>query len=116
MTTKARGRVRIEEGQKRVRVYLGGEIVADTRNVKLVWEKPYYPVYYIPSEDVNRNLLVDTGETHRTPSRGESRIYSVKAGGKEAVGAAVGTAIPLSRTSTATSHSIGLDGCLVRGG
>lgn len=88
MTTKARGRVRIEEGQKRVRVYLGGEIVADTRNVKLVWEKPYYPVYYIPSEDVNSDLLVDTGETHRTPSRGESRIYSVKAGGKEAVGAA----------------------------
>lgn len=88
MTTKSRGRIRVEDGQKRIRVYLGGELVADTNNVKLVWEKPYYPTYYFPVADVNTDLLVDTGETHRTPSRGESAIHSVKAGGKEAQGAA----------------------------
>ena len=38
MTETARGRVRVEDGPKRVRVYLGGELVADTTHPKLVWE------------------------------------------------------------------------------
>ena len=41
--TNARGRVRIETGAKRVRAYLGGELVADTTRPSLVWEIPYYP-------------------------------------------------------------------------
>ena len=76
------------DAQSRVRVYLGGELVADTKKVKLVWEKPYYPTYYFPLSDVSSSALVDTGETHRSPSRGRSQIYTVKAGGKEAAGAA----------------------------
>jgi len=69
-------------------VYLGGELVADTRNALLVWEKPYYPTYYFPAQDVRSDLLVDTGETHRTPSRGTSAIHTVKTAPKEAPGAA----------------------------
>ncbi len=88
MTPRARGRVRIKEGQKRVRVYLGGEVVADTINVKLVWEWPYYPTYYFPVSDVNTELLVSTGETHHAPSRGESQVFTVRAGDREAAGAA----------------------------
>ncbi|HEX9767335.1 MAG TPA: DUF427 domain-containing protein [Nitriliruptorales bacterium] len=74
----AKGRVRVENGPKRIRVLLGGEWVADTTNVKLVWEKPYYPTYYFPSVDVRTDLLVDTGQTHRSPSRGESLVHDVK--------------------------------------
>jgi hypothetical protein len=48
-TGKTRGRVRIEEGAKRVRAYLGGEVVADTTHPMLVWEKPYYPPITSPS-------------------------------------------------------------------
>lgn len=88
MATKQRGRVRVEDGQKRIRVYLGGEVVADSRRIKLVWEKPYYPVYYFPEADVRSDLLVDTGETHRSPSRGTATISTVKAGGAEAADAA----------------------------
>src|SRR6266511_137053 len=40
--------VRVERSQKRVRVLLGGEVVADTIRPLLVWEIPYYPMYYIP--------------------------------------------------------------------
>jgi uncharacterized protein (DUF427 family) len=83
-----RGRVRVEDGQKRVRVYLGGEVVADSSRVKLVWEKPYYPVYYFPPHDVRRDLLVETGETYRSPSRGTAAVATVKAGSAEAPGAA----------------------------
>ena len=38
-----RGRVRVEQGAKRVRAYLGGELLADTTRPRLVWEVPYYP-------------------------------------------------------------------------
>lgn len=86
MTT--RGRVRVEDAQKRVRVYLGGEVIADTTNAKLVWEKPYYPTYYFPAADVKTDQLVATGETTRTPSRGEAEIHTVKAAKAEAEGAA----------------------------
>jgi len=88
MATKQRGRVRVEDGLKRIRVYLGGEVVADSNRVKLVWEKPYYPVYYFPESDVRTDVLVDTGETFRSPSRGTAMIATVKAGGAEAPDAA----------------------------
>ena len=70
MADTNRGRVRVEDGHRRVRVYLGGELVADTLNPKYVWEKPYYPTYYFPPSDVQTDLFVDTGETYRSPSRG----------------------------------------------
>lgn len=86
--TDTRGRVRVEDGQKRVRVYLGGEVVADTTSPKYVWERPYYPTYYFPPGDVRQELLVDTGETYRSPSRGTASVHTVKAGGEEAGAAA----------------------------
>ena len=46
---KTAGRIRVEKGRKRVRAYLGGELVADTRNPLLVWEFPNFPAYYFPA-------------------------------------------------------------------
>lgn len=76
METEARGRVRIEPGTKRVRVYLSGALVADTVRPYLVWEVPYYPAYYIPAEDVLAEL-VPTGEKDRSPSRGDADLFDV---------------------------------------
>ena len=64
---------------------LGGEIVADTTRPLLVWEKPYYPTYYFPEPDVRTEALVDTGETRRSPSRGEATQLAVKVNGSEGV-------------------------------
>jgi uncharacterized protein (DUF427 family) len=64
---------------------LGGEVVADTTSPLLVWEVPYYPTYYFPEADVRTDLLVATGETRRSPSRGEATQYVVKAGNSEGV-------------------------------
>ena len=52
MDNETRGSVRVEQGAKRVRVYLAGRLVADTRRPFLVWEIPYYPAYYLPVADV----------------------------------------------------------------
>lgn len=78
-----RGRVRVEQSDKRVRAVLGGEVVVDSTKPLLVWEVPYYPTYYFPSSDVRTDLLVETGETRRSPSRGEASQYVVKAGNRE---------------------------------
>ncbi len=86
--TQTRGRIRIEDAPKRVRVYLGGRPVADTTRAKLVWEKPYYPTYYFPPEDVATDLLAPTGETRRSPSRGDAEVFTVKTDRAEAAGAA----------------------------
>jgi uncharacterized protein (DUF427 family) len=88
-TSEARGRVRVERGAKRVRAYLGGELVADTVQPLLVWEKPYYPTYYFPAADVRTELLTADGSVAHSPSRGDGRAFTVRAGGNERVGAAL---------------------------
>lgn len=78
-----RGAVRIERCSKRVRVMLGGQVVADSKSPLLVWEVPYYPTYYFPPEDVRTELLMPTGETRHSPSRGEATQYRVEVGDVE---------------------------------
>jgi uncharacterized protein (DUF427 family) len=87
-TKSGRGRIRLEPGAKRVRALLGGEVVADTAHPMLVWEVPYYPAYYFPLADVRAELEPDGGNVH-SPSRGEGRTFTVRAGGREAPGAAL---------------------------
>ncbi len=77
MTENSRGSVRVERGPKRVRVYLNGELVADTRTPFLVWEHPYYPTYYLPASDV-RATLIAADETDHSPSRGDGEVLHVK--------------------------------------
>jgi uncharacterized protein (DUF427 family) len=89
MSEQVRGRVRVEQGVKRVRAYLGGQAVADTVRPLLVWEVPYYPTYYLPLADVASDVLVPTGETRHSPSRGDGSVYTVKAGTTEAPNAAI---------------------------
>ena len=88
-THKTRGRIRIEPGAKRVRAYLGGEVVADTTRPLLVWEVPYYPAYYFPLADVRTELLEADGGVAHSPSRGDGRTFTVKVGDKEAPRAAL---------------------------
>jgi uncharacterized protein (DUF427 family) len=88
-TTEARGRGRVEQGAKRIRAYLGGQLVADTTRPLLVWEKPYYPTYYFPAADVRSELLAADGRVAHSPSRGDAHSFTVSAGGEDAPGAAL---------------------------
>ena len=87
--TVNRGRIRLEPSPKRVRVQLGGLTVADSGRAVLVWEKPYYPTYYFPIDDVRTELLVPHSGVSHSPSRGDGSLYTVTAGGRTAPGAAV---------------------------
>jgi uncharacterized protein (DUF427 family) len=88
-TTRTRGRVRVEQGDKRIRAYLGGEAVADTSRPLLVWEKPYYPAYYFPINDVRLDLLSEDDGIAHSPSRGDAKILTVRVGEHERAGAAL---------------------------
>jgi len=79
--------VRAEAGAKRVRAYLAGRLVADTRHPVLVWEVPYYPAYYFPAGDVTAELA-ETGKAEHSPSRGDAVLYDVRVDGAVAEGAA----------------------------
>ena len=87
MDVKSRGTVRAEPGAKRVRAYLAGRLVADTRHPVLVWEVPYYPAYYFPAGDVTAELA-ETGTAEHSPSRGDAVLYDVRVDGAVAEGAA----------------------------
>jgi uncharacterized protein (DUF427 family) len=89
MSTPGRGRVRVAQGAKRVRVFLGGQVVADTVHPLLVWEVPYYPTYYIPRADVVSGVLTPSGRTAHSPSRGEAVLSTIKGAGAEAVDGAL---------------------------
>ena len=88
-TTRARGRVRIERGGKRVRAYLGGELVGDTTEPLLVWEGRSYPTYYFPVSDVREATLGAVDGSAHSPSRGDGRTFTIRAGGREVRGAAL---------------------------
>ncbi|MFI7527241.1 MULTISPECIES: DUF427 domain-containing protein [Nocardia] len=88
MTEDRRGLVRVETGQKRVRVYLRGKLVADTLRPLLVWEVPYYPTYYVPLTDVRADLDPN-GISEHSPSRGDATGYDVAVEGLRAEGAAL---------------------------
>jgi uncharacterized protein (DUF427 family) len=75
--------LRLEVCSKRIRVYFAGQPVADTVNPVMVWERPHYPIYYLPAADVRTELLRPTGRTH-----GDAELYTLGVGGREAVDAA----------------------------
>jgi uncharacterized protein (DUF427 family) len=83
-----RGLVRTEPAHRRVRAYLGGELVLDTVDPLYVWEGPHYPQWYVPLAGVRDGVLAPTATTTRSPSRGTAVHYSVRAGDAEAVDAA----------------------------
>jgi uncharacterized protein (DUF427 family) len=88
MAEHERGRVRVEPGRKRVRAYLAGEPVVDTRHPTLVWEVPYYPAYYVPIDDVRRGALTPSAKTEHSPSRGDAEFLHVHVGSTTAENAA----------------------------
>jgi uncharacterized protein (DUF427 family) len=86
--SEPRGRVRLEPGRKRVRIVVGGVVIADTTDALYVWEIPWYPQYYIPLTDIADGVLEPTATTTRSPSLGPARYYTVRGGKQQAIDAA----------------------------
>ena len=80
--------MRVEPATKRIRIMLGGQVVADTTDAAYVWENPSYPQYYLPLRDVTPGALKETATTSHSPSRGTAVHFSVHGGDRVADDAA----------------------------
>jgi uncharacterized protein (DUF427 family) len=65
---------------RRVRVTLGGEVLADSRGALELREGSYAPVYYLPRHDVRMERLVGSPHTTYCPYKGSATYFSVAGG------------------------------------
>ncbi len=77
-------RVWTEPCQRRVRVFFGGQPVADSTRVLYLFETGHLPVYYFPRDDVRFDLLKPTDHHTHCPYKGDASYYSVVAGERRA--------------------------------
>ncbi len=71
----------------KIRVSLGGQIVAETTRALTMKEASYAPVHYIPRADVRMELLERSQHSSHCPYKGEASYYSIGAGGRKATNA-----------------------------
>jgi uncharacterized protein (DUF427 family) len=77
MTQAAESRVRTEPNLRRVRVFFGGQAVADSSRTVYLFETGHLPVYYFPREDVRFDLLELTSHHTHCPWKGDASYYDV---------------------------------------
>jgi uncharacterized protein (DUF427 family) len=105
METIAPPRTDIEVSPRHVRVRFGGQTVADSRQVKLVFSGPrHFPAYYFPLADVRQDLLKESPRTVEHPGLGPARYWSLEAGGKTAVDSAWGFPEPEAQAEALKDH------------
>jgi uncharacterized protein (DUF427 family) len=70
-----------------VRAFFNGQLVADSREMVLFFERPY-PNYFFPKRHVRMDYLRKSDYVENCPRRGESEFWHLEVGGKRAENAA----------------------------
>jgi uncharacterized protein (DUF427 family) len=78
----------LEPTPRRIRVVLGGEVVADTTRAWRVCETSHPPSYYVPREDCAPGALVPAAGSSVCEWKGPAAYLTVRAGGRVAERAA----------------------------
>jgi uncharacterized protein (DUF427 family) len=76
--------IAIAPNPKRVRVMLGGKVIADTRRALTLREASLPPVQYIPREDADLSLLNRTDHATHCPYKGDASYFTISAGDRTA--------------------------------
>jgi len=74
--------ITIATNPKRVRISVGGEVIAETSRALTLKEASYPPVQYIPHEDANPAKLKRTEHSTYCPYKGDASYFSIVSGGK----------------------------------
>jgi len=74
---------RVEPSTRRIRVVLGGVIVADTTRAYRVLETSHPPVYYIPPEDVRSEYLRPRRRQTYCEFKGQASYFDLVVGERE---------------------------------
>jgi len=80
--------IRVELSPKWIRAVFGGEVIANSRKVLLVWDRGRTPAYYFPKSDVKMQYLTPTDHHTTSDTKGESSYFTIKVGNKTAENAA----------------------------
>jgi uncharacterized protein (DUF427 family) len=68
----------------RIRVTFGGHVVADSDEALQLTEASYAPVYYLPPQHVDFNVLERSDHKTHCPYKGEASYYSIRTEGRTA--------------------------------
>ncbi len=79
--------ISIERNPNRVRVVVGGRLVAETNAALTLREAAYPAVQYVPRGDVDMSLLQRSEHHSYCPYKGDAAYYSIALGGERAVNA-----------------------------
>jgi uncharacterized protein (DUF427 family) len=73
-------KILFEPSPRRVRVEFGGEVIADSTVVHLLFETRHLPVYYFPRADVRFDRLRPTDHHTYCPYKGTASYWSIAVG------------------------------------
>jgi uncharacterized protein (DUF427 family) len=96
--------VHVSDSPRHVRVFFGGETIADSKKVKLVREAEILPAYYFPREDVRTEFFTPTTRRTHCPVKGEASYWSISIGSKSAQNASWCYEEPLPAASGIKDH------------
>ena len=68
----------LEPTPKRLRVEVGGEVIADSRRAMMLQESGLQPIYYFPPEDVRSEFLEDSDRHTHCPKKGDASYYTIR--------------------------------------
>ena len=88
-------RVDVRGSSRHIKVTVDGATVAETDRPRILFETGLPPRYYIPPEDVNKELLAESDTVTHCPYKGAASYRSVEANGKTIEDAAFGYPDPL---------------------
>src|SRR4051812_22143874 len=74
--------ITITANPNRVRVSVGGVVIAHTANALTLKEASYPAVQYVPRKDANLALLARTDRVTHCPYKGDANYFSIVGGGK----------------------------------
>ena len=79
--------ITLARNPNKIRVTLGGQVIAETTHALTMKESTYPPVHYIPRADVRMELLERSQHSSHCPYKGEAAYYSIGAGSRQAANA-----------------------------
>ena len=75
--TPAKGAIFLDVIPRRVRGYEDGDLVVDSKRVRMLHESRILPVWYFPIEDVRMELLRQTDHSTHCPYKGDTRYFAI---------------------------------------
>jgi uncharacterized protein (DUF427 family) len=70
--------VYLEPTPKRLRVEVGGEVIADSRRALMLHESGLQPIYYFPPEDVRADVMEPSDRHTHCPKKGDASYYTIR--------------------------------------